>query len=205
MRRSLAVACVTAALAAGCDPPEPETAVGYALPDPAHLRRLDSVALVELNHEGPPEGLSRDMTAALAKSIGSRKLFYTKVVRREDPALETTALDAGPKSVQELAEIRRAVGCNAVLLGSITHFEQYPRMQIGLFLQLFDLREGRIVWALEHTWDTTDRTTEERIREYFNEKMTDEYDPLEWRLAMLSPRVFEKYVAHEVAQTLSQQ
>ena len=78
-----------------------------------------------------------------------------------------------------------------------------PRMQIGLYLQLLDLRRGRLVWGLDHTWDTTDRATEQRIKAFFRSRMRDGYGPLDWRMAVTSPKVFQKFVACEVAETLT--
>ena len=75
-------------------------------------------------------------------------------------------------------------------------------MQIGLFLNLVDLREGRLIWGVDHIWDTTNRLTERSIERFFVKEMRSGYGPANWRLGLLSPRMFGKFVAHEAAGTL---
>ena len=37
---------------------------------------------------------------------------------------------------------------------------------------------------------------------YFKEQIRSGYEPMDWRIAMISPKVFEKFIAHELAETL---
>ena len=187
----------------GCAPEPRPTRIGYYLPRPRDLARIHRVAMVELEHDGPCPRLGRDMTQALVKAIQDRILFHVKVVRADDPRLGELPSDLqGCKTLKDLALLRKAFNCDALLVGSICRFEPHPRMQLGLYLQLLDLRRGRLVWGLEHTWDTADRATRLRIREFFRNRRRDDHGVTDWHLALMSPKAFEKYVAFEVADTL---
>jgi hypothetical protein len=161
------------------------------------------VVLVELSYDDRCPNLRGDMTQALAKAIGDRMLFQVEVVRSDDPEVRELSLRAqGRKTLKDLGELREAFKCDAVLVGLIRHYEPYPRMQMALYLQLLDLKAGRLVWAVDHAWDTRDLATQQRMEEFFDREMADDYGPLDWRIAVVSPRAFQKYVAGEVAGTL---
>lgn len=201
---ALLVSFLTAWACAGCGPGPAESRIGYYLPRPRDLARVKRAVLVELVYEGQYPGLEWEMTQALAKAIQGRNLFRVEVVRGDGPELRELSHRAqGCKTLKDLGDLRKAFKCDAVLVGSIQHFQPHPHMQIGLYLQLLDLRRGRLVWGLEHTWDTADRATETRIRKFFDSEIAKDRGPLDWRLAAVSPTVFRKYVAHEVAGTLS--
>jgi hypothetical protein len=75
-------------------------------------------------------------------------------------------------------------------------------MAIGLRLKLVDLRDGQLLWALEQIWDSSDKTTEHRIKSYFKYQMRSGFAPLREQLVAISPLEFIKFVAYEVAETL---
>ena len=196
------MALLAALACAGCGPATDRPTVDYYLPNPRALARVSRAVMLELAYEGPHPDLARDMTEAAVRAIRDRRLFHVELVRGDDPRmLELPVRIEGRKTLQDLAALRKAFRCDAIILGSIRRYEPYPRMQIALCLQLLDLRRGRLIWGLEQTWDTTDRVTESRIREFFRKGMRENYGPLDWRLATVSPKVFQKYVAWEVSET----
>ncbi len=204
VRRALLLACLSVGPLAGCQRPYEDTSVVAYLPRPDELLRLGRVVLVEPGYDGPYPHLPRQVTQALVRAIHERGLFQVSVVGREEPSLKELSLDLdGRKTVRDLALLRRALGVDTALLGQIRHFEPYPRMQLALCLQLVDLKRGRLVWGIEHTWDTSDYGTELRIQEFYRRRMGEELGPLDWRLARVSPNAFHRFVACEVAATLT--
>ena len=73
-----------------------------------------------------------------------------------------------------------------------------------MHLKLIDLRNGKLLWATEQVWDSTDKKVERRMRLYFNSRMRAGFQPMDWELLITSPRAFNKFVACEIAQTLPQ-
>jgi len=195
---------VAVLLTVGCHAdPAPVVQIGHYLRSPESVLGLKRVVFVVLqNRQGTPR-IAHGTTEAVARAIQRRGLFHIDVVAETDPICRDVPLyTRGAYSMKQLAEIRSALECDAVLFGSITQFQPYPRMQIGLYLRLLDLRQGKLVWGIDHTWDTTDRQTEDRIRRFHGEYMRDGYGPAEHRITLMSPRMFQEFVAHEAVGTL---
>lgn len=203
---SLALAAAAAGMLAGCGPRggEPKWRVNHFLSSPADLRRVGRIVFVELTPEPtcPPE-VAWQTTQAVYKALQHKSLFHVDLVRQADPICHELPIGRVEAfSVAELAKIRQALRCDAVLFGRVSHFKPFPAMQMGLYLKLLYLKEARAIWAVDHVWDTTDQDTEWRIRRYFAREIRSGYDPLGWELILKSPRAFERYVAYELAETL---
>jgi hypothetical protein len=192
-------------LTAGClsaERAEPSPVPAYL--DMAALQaKARRVLLVPLANEATGPTASVGMTSALLENLQGRRLFQL-VLETSPVNPDGSPLINGsrPLSFKDMAQIRRQTDCNAILLGAITSFSAYPNLKIGLHLRLVDLRDSRILWSVQQLWDSSDKTTQQRIERYFRNKLGDAYDPIRWRLAMVSPATFEEFVAYEVAQTL---
>lgn len=170
---------------------------------PAVVLGLSRVAFVELAERNSYPGVAGDMTVALCHAVQARGLFGLKIIDRQDPICETVSLDGHDGfTLEQLRELRETFKCDGILLGSMSDFRPYPRMQLGLSLRLLDLKRGRLAWAVDHVWDTTDKAVEKRIKRYFNDQVRSGYEPMDWRIVMISPKAFEKFIAYEVAETL---
>ena len=186
-----------------CAPEAPPANIGHYVSSRRDVLRAHQVVLVELVCDDNYPEIGEGMTQALFEAIQERRLFQVAVLGKADPRYAELVLPVRrPCQLKELLAMRKSLGCHAVLLGSISQFQPYPRMKIGLYLRLMDLRRGKLLWAVDHTWDTTNRDTELRMRDFFTESMRSGYDPVHWRIGMMSPRAFEKFVAHEAAGTL---
>ena len=101
--------------------------------------------------------------------------------------------------------MRCKLKCNAILIGTVNIYQPYPHMSIGLELRLLDLADGQLLWALEQIWDTTDKTTEQRIGNYSQAEMRSGFAELQEQLVVVSSLRFVKFVAYEIAETLQSQ
>ncbi len=185
----------------------------YQNPD-KDLSSVGRTALVELNNYSAYPQISTDVTEALFQALQKKQRFGLAVVDRSEPAWRSlqTELDSSAQiqsmqvpptyTLDELIAIRKTLKCDAVLVGTITQFRPHPHMAVGLRLKLVDLRDGQLLWALEQIWDTSDKTTEHRIKSYFQYQIRSGYAPLREQLAVVSPLEFMKFVAYEVAETL---
>jgi len=167
------------------------------------LDGIKRVIFVELAERNSYPGVAADMTTALSHAVQARGLFGLDVVDREDPACEVvSSLGRGKLTLDQIRKIRQTFQCDGILLGSIKDFRPHPRMQLGLSLRMLDLKRGRILWAVDHVWDTTDKAVEKRVQRFFNNRMRSGYEPMDWQIAMISPKLFEKFIAFELAETL---
>ena len=194
--------CLGAAAWSGC---AQRPAIAHYLSSPEDLTKMRRVIFLELAGLDSAPGVAGEMTVALSHAIQARRLFHVDVVSRQDPLCQTLSLDGRAGfTMEQLRDMRRAFKCDGIIIGQVRNFRPHPSMQIGLYLRLMDLRNGRLVWAIDNVWDTREKHTEQRIRTFFNKEMRSGYRPINWRVAMVSPKIFGKFVAFEAAHTLTQ-
>jgi hypothetical protein len=184
-----------------CQPAKPK--VGYYLATCDDLARIHQVAVLPIASSLEHEEIAQGLTDSLVQEIQGRRLFQLDVIRPDEPV--TQLIDPTrrePLTLSELSAIRKELRCDAILVGSICTFEQYPRMKIGLRLRLLDLKRGKLLWGIDHVWDTTDKSLECRIEDYYDDKVACGDQPMDEELIRVSPRAFEKFVGYEVAKTL---
>jgi len=188
----------------GCAPPgPPEANINTYLRSRNDVTDLHRVVFIRLSQGDYPPDIAEGMTRELVNAIQQRRLFHIdKIGPGARECMDLPLNIREPFSMRQLARIRDALRCDAVMFGSVTHFQTHPRMQIGLYVRLLDLKNGNLVWSVDHIWDSTDKQTTERMEWFFSEEMRGGYDPVQWRLTMMSPKVFQKFVAYESANTL---
>jgi hypothetical protein len=175
----------------------------YYLNPHKHLPAVGKVVILDMNNDSSYPQISADMTEALFQALQKEQLFSITVVRRTDTSWKSLQLDAdAPYTLQQLAEMRKALNCNAVIVGSVTTYQPYPQMIIGLRLKLVDLTDGQLLWAIEQIWDTTDKTMEKRVKDYYQDQVHSGFGPLREQLVLVSSLNFIKFVAYEVAKTM---
>ncbi|MCP4376520.1 MAG: hypothetical protein GY794_10160 [bacterium] len=193
----LTLMCLAVSLQSGCakwfeKPQQPTPRIG-----------VDRVVFVGLEERNSSPGVARDMTVALSHTIKACEIFKLDVVDRKDPACEYVPdLGRAGLTLEQIRKMREVFQCDGVLLGEMHDFRPHPRMQLGLTLRLVDMKKGRVLWAVDRVWDTTDKAVEKRIEDYFTNKMSERYAPMDWRIAMISPKMFEKFIAYELAEDL---
>ena len=182
--------------------PEPMTGHYYLNPE-MNLADVGKVAIIELeNHSRHPQ-VSADFTESLCQGLAMRALFGLKVIYRSDEIYNSLQLDGERTYTSaQLSSIREALKTDAILTGSITQYQPYPHMNVGIRLRLLDLRSGQLLWALQQVWDGSDKLVAARMKGYFKTQMRKGYEPLKWELAVVSPRHFRKFVVYEIVQTL---
>jgi hypothetical protein len=193
------------ALLSGCQlyvvhPPTPS--YHYLNPD-KDLSTIGRTALVELDNDSSYPQISTDVTEVLFEALQKKQLFGLTLVRQNDHTWRSLQLDLDSTyTLEQLADIQKTLKCNAVLVGTVTKYQPYPHMAIGLRLKLIDLTDGQLLWAIEQVWDSTDKTTKYQIKNYFKRQIRSGFEPLREQLVAISPIKFTKFVAYEVADTL---
>jgi hypothetical protein len=178
----------------------------YYLDPHKDLRRLGRVALVELDNRSDHPQISAEVTNALYLAVQKKQVFGLTVVRREDPSWRS--LQGNLDSLQMLRELktmREALQCNGLLVGTVTEYQPFPHLVVGLRLRLLDLTDGQLLWGLEQVWDGADKSIQKRIRTYSKEQMRSGSAPLQEELVAVSSLSFVKFVSYEVARTLERE
>lgn len=192
-------------LVCGCESEEDADGMAnsYYLNPTKDLHKLGRVALVEMGGaSGYPE-IASEITNALFLDVQKRQAFGVMVVHRDDPAWQNLQENLDfLQALRQLVAAREALGCNGLLLGTVTEYRPYPHMAIALRLKLLDLTDGQLLWGLEQVWDSADRSIQKRIKAYLKERQRAGQSELREELVVVSPLNFCKFVAYEVAGTL---
>jgi len=189
----------------GCKPYQANNGMAnsYYLNPHRDLHSLGRVALVELdNNSGYPK-ISTDFTEALFVALQKKQLFGLSAVHQDDPAWR--GLQENLDSLQALKQLlamRDTLKCNGLLVGTVTEYQPYPRMVVGLRLKLLDLTDGQLLWGLEQVWDSADASIGHRIRQYSKEELRVGSASLQDEMVVISSLKFGKFIAYEVAETL---
>lgn len=186
---------------AGCSPSEGPSSISYYV-DP-DIHNISRVIFVEIGDGvGYPEIATR-MTRSLAEALTDRGIFRIDVVPAGHPELRYLSMNKrDPFTLKELSAIRRSLRCDAILFGRMVSYKQYPGMQIGLYLRLIDLKDGKLVWAIDELWDTTNRQTVKRIKNFYFDYMRDTYDPAKGEMGIMSTDGFQKFISYEILSTM---
>lgn len=168
------------------------------------LNRIGRVALIELENNSSVHQISPNVTDSLFLEIQKKQIFGLTMVGHDDGVWRSLQLDIDTNyTFEELAQMRKVLKCDAILTGTITGFEPYPHMAIGLRLKLIDLTDGQLIWALEQVWDTTDKTVKNRIESYYNpRRLIFDDENLSGQLGSVSSMKFFKFVSYEITETL---
>ena len=199
--------CLSTALLSligGCNSPRTNdaTARSYYLAPGRNLRALGRVALVELDNTSAYPQIATDVTDALFLSTQKKQVFGVMTVRQDNPAWRSLQENLDSlQALRQLLTMRDTLKCNGLLVGSVTEYEPYPHMVLGLRLKLLDLTDGQLLWGMEQVWDSADQNVQKRIKAYYKQELRMGFAPLQEELVAVSPLNFIKFVAYEVAQT----
>lgn len=189
----------------GCEEPMlPEAMANcYYINPHKNLHTIGRVALVELDNSSAYPNISADLTDALFVAMQKQQIFGLTIIHQDNP--DWRGLQDNLDSLQALKGLlamRDTLKCNALLVGTVTQYQPYPRMAVGLRLKLLDLTDGQLLWGLEQVWDCADGSIQKRIKAYFESEQRTGSAPVQKQLVTISSLQFGKFIAFEVAKTL---
>lgn len=167
------------------------------------LKTIGRVVMLEMGNLSTNQQLGEELTRAVSEEIQKKQVFGLETLYLKDPIWNSLSISADSDiSMQQLESIQKRFKADAVMYGRIMHYRPFPRNSIGMTLKLVDCATGQLLWAVDQVWDSTDANTERRAREFFNTEMRSGYGPEEWKMVMLSPRLYNKFIAYEISETL---
>jgi TolB-like protein len=184
--------------------PAPQPQVQFYIDKTHDFSAIGKIAVLELEDESvsSPE-LAKTLTQNLADTLGKKQLFSIRTVYRSDPEWKSCNLDqVNILSSQDMEHIAKQLKVDAILVGTITRYRPYPQLLTAMRFKMVDLRSGRLLWAMENVWDSTDKNAEQRIQSFFKTQMRTGYQPMNWQFVTNSPSAFQKFVMYEVVSTL---
>lgn len=183
--------------------PEPPIIGRYYLNPARSISQVGKVVVIELDNYSAHPQISADFTEALSEAMAKRNLFGQDIIYRGSAVYNSLQLDeSSTNNMQRLAAVRASAKADAVLVGAIIQYQAYPHMTVGIRVKLIDLQDGQLLWAVQQVWDSRDKAVQESMRYFFRTQRGAGYEPLGWRLGIVSPRHFREFVAFEIARTL---
>jgi hypothetical protein len=200
------IVCASVFLCVGCDTVQPKAQTPYGhyyLDNHGNFSSVDRVVLLELDNQSNRVELPSQLTKGMADGLGKKHLFSIRTIDHTDPLWSRLNLDEiAVSSKEDLALIGQELNVDAVIFGTIKRYRSYPHLLMSLHLKMMDVRRGRLLWAMEQVWDSTDRQVELRMKEYYEKEVRQGYQPLDWKILVTSPRAFNKFIVYEIGQTL---
>ncbi len=174
----------------------------YLNPD-TDLKTIGRVALLELNNSTEYPGISSDMTQAVFAAMQKEQVFGMTTIYRDQPRWKNLQIRIDDSyTLNQLVTIRDTFGVNALLMGTVTEYKPYPYVIIAVRLKLIDLSDGRLLWALEQIWDSSDQATQKRIEQYTENQLYSDSSSMQQEIMRISPRRFMKFASYEIGRTL---
>ncbi|MCK5175721.1 MAG: hypothetical protein KAR47_20165, partial [Planctomycetes bacterium] len=119
----------------------------------ADMVTTNRVTIFEFDSDTTNPKYSANLTLAVTEALRKRHIFAISTLYHADPAWRSLNLsDTSSYSLQELAEIRRQLKADAIIFGSITQYQPFPHLTTALRLRMVDLRDGKLIWAIEQVW-----------------------------------------------------
>lgn len=208
--RSRTVICSLLALSClvcGCESSQTDDSMAksYYFDPNKDLHQFGRIALVELDNRSAYPQVSADVTEALFLSMQKQQVFGVMTVRQDNPSWRSLQENLDSlQAMRQLLIMRDTLKCNGLLVGTITQYQPYPHMVIGLRLKLLDLTDGQLLWAMEQVWDCADQMVQKRIKAYYEQQLRGGSNSLQEELVTISALNFVKFVAYEVSQTFQQ-
>jgi len=167
------------------------------------LGNIGRIAIVELKNNSSYPAISEDVSKSLFQTLQKKQAFGLTVVHQNDSQWRSLQVDLDSAyTLEQLVSVEKTLKCDAILTGTVTEYQPYPHMIMGLQLKMVDLKDGQLIWALEQIWDSADKTTEYRIKNYFKCHIRSGFAPLREDLVSVSPLTFIDFVCYEVGETI---
>lgn len=194
-------------------PPAPITRSEYRLNGWDWSRVARVLVLPPLN-ESAYTRADEEFLAALTGELQRLGRFEVVAGPPDDCArLAATIHRDGTFDESLMLELSQLTKADVVVHVAITHYSPYPRPRMGLVVQAVAPSQAKVIASVDGLWDTIDAGIAEEVRRYYRQRpkqlpprvrnhviVSD--DAFAEELALDSPALFQRWVAHVVADTL---
>lgn len=164
---------------------------------------LQRVGLLPLSSDSGVDARLRELQQSLAFEL-SRSAPFEVVLLSESDLAEVAPPDAhqrGTYSPQTILTAARRFRLDGLLVGTVTHFENYAPLALGVKLELVPVETGLPIWIADLDLDTSETRVRESIDIYQARRLDAGGDAADSAVLLLSPGSFLRFAAGEVART----
>jgi hypothetical protein len=91
------------------------------------------------------------------------------------------------------ANLKRQFGCDAVLFSHLSAYHPFQPLVVGWHFTLVDTRIHSILWAVNDTFDASDKSVASSARKYYQDQILEPKIPRDPERILLSPRRFGQF------------
>lgn len=194
-------------------PPAPTTYSQYHL-DGWQWGSVARVLVLPPLNESPYTRADKEFQAALTSELQRLGRFEVVAGPPDDCArLAATIHRDGSFDEATMLELAKLTRADVVIHVAITQYSPYPRPRMGVVVQAVHPGLAKVVASTDGLWDTTDAGIAEQVRTYYRQRakplpprirnhqiVSD--DAFAEELALDSPALFQRWVAHLVSDAL---
>jgi hypothetical protein len=194
----------------GCDP----TYSQYHL-DTFHWADVSRVLVLPFANEAG--GLvDEEINAALRAELQQLGRFEVIPAAPDEMAAFSTQIRQGGRFREDaMLRLGRAYNADVIVHGTVSEYSPYPRPRIGIVLQAVAPSEAKVIASVDGLWDANHLPIAKRAQNYYmqRKKQRGPYEEANWiwpddghadELALLSPRLYQRWVCSELAAILVQ-
>lgn len=208
--RQIALLVLAVGMLSGCkhlNPLKKQTAEGpqfthYTTKD-FDWNSIQRVVLMPVANRSDIPQVSDQLQKALAAEMRRNGRF--EVLMSENSSEDRGAAElflSGKFDERAMLKLYHRYGAQGILFTKVTQYQPYTNPRIGLSLLLVSPAEGVVIAATDGLWDLRQVHTQKRARKYVAEHLDFSGSLFETDRIMDSPYNFQRFVAHEVAQSL---
>ncbi len=164
---------------------------------------LRRVGLLPLACDVREQARLRELQQSLAFELSRTAPF--EIVLLGDSDLEEVTQPAahqrGTYSPNTILTAARRFRLDGLLVGTVTHFESYAPLALGVKLELVPVETGLPIWIADLDLDTSEARVRESIDIYQARRLDAGGAADDSTVVLLSPRSFLRFAAGEVART----
>lgn len=164
---------------------------------------LQRVGLLPLASDCRDEPRLRELQQSLAFELSRSAPFEVVSLSEADMAEVTqqVAHQRGIYSPTAILTAARRFRLDGLLVGTVTHFETYAPLTLGVKLELVPVETGLPIWVADLDLDTSEARVRESIDIYQARRLDAGGAADDSALLLLSPHSFLRFAAGEVART----
>ncbi|QEL13313.1 hypothetical protein [Limnoglobus roseus] len=165
-------------------------------------------------NESPYTRANTEFHAALTSELQRLGRFEVVAAPPDDCArLAATVHRDGSFDEATMLELARITRADVVVHAAITQYSPYPRPRMGVVVQVVHPGLAKVVASVDGLWDTTDAGIAEQVRTFYRQRpkplpprvrnyQIANDDVFAEELALDSPALFQRWVAHVISETL---
>jgi hypothetical protein len=158
------------------------------------------VALLPVYHNRFPAEALLDLDVAFNSELAKKTVFEVVTVSR--PEMEALIGLREVPSVGKVpgdlfAKLKERYGVDGVMFTDVTHYSPYRPVAVGVRSKLVDIEQGRIHWASDVLYDSSNAQVAAAAQEY-QKVLGQNHFPVEgdYGTILMSPRLFAQFAAH---------